>query len=543
MTFQFKPILAALLAASLLTACAASTDTPADTASGTAAVTDAQTESPTVPVTDAHRIVLDGDSATLNGIAVEVFDYTWHCDPSTVHDEVKNAPAEYHTGEAPSTEAAAYIDSDLPYYPLLPEEGFKKVKYDGETEWAYYYTDGENGGYIFATLPDLGRSLPTQMMHSADDAAANRVLHITKPGTYSVEGTWNGQIRVDLGDEDETFTDPEAKITLILNGVNVKCTVAPAIIFGSAYECDNEWESRDTHTADVDTSGAGVTVVIADGTDNTFDGQNVYRMLKTKYKDEDSTDAVKTQKKQRKTDAAFYSYVTMNIEGGEENTGKLNVISGFEGLDSELHLSLNGGIITVDSQDDGINVNEDNVSVVILNGADVTLNPAQGAEGDGIDSNGFVVINSGTLSVNGVRVPDSAIDSEDGITYNGGTVKVDGTEQTLTPGSVTREIGGRPDEGQGRPWMIEDFDLADFKAKVAALPDDATVDDVLAALGLDKMNDPNGDRPEMPNGETPPEMPNGGQTPPDMPNGGQTPPDMPNGETPPEMPNGDVSAR
>ena len=43
--------------------------------------------------------------------------------------------------------------------------------------------------------------------------------------------------------------------------------------------------------------------------------------------------------------AAFYSYVTMNINAEPENTGKLTVDSGFEGLDSELHLALNGGNI------------------------------------------------------------------------------------------------------------------------------------------------------------------------------------------------------
>lgn len=43
------------------------------------------------------------------------------------------------------------------------------MNYDGEREWAYYYTDGENSDYIFATLPDLGNSLPAQMMHSEEE--------------------------------------------------------------------------------------------------------------------------------------------------------------------------------------------------------------------------------------------------------------------------------------------------------------------------------------------------------------------------------------
>lgn len=457
---------------------------------------------------EAKVIKLSSDCAEIDGEKVEEFDYTWHCDPSVSHGEVENAPAEYYTGTKPETDAAAYIDHELYYFPELPEDGFKTVNYDGETEWAYYYTDGEHDDFIFATLPKLGAEFPSQMMHSEDEAAENKVLHITQPGTYVLEGEWQGQVWVDLGDKDDTFTDENAKVTLILNGVNINCSVAPGVVFYSAYECDNAWEDSDSHSQDVNTDNAGVTVVIADGTKNTVDGTNIFRMLKTKYKDEDSNDPVKLQKKMRKLDAAFYSYVSMNIEGGEEGTGILNVISGFEGLDSELHLSVNGGNIIINSQDDGINVNEDNVSVVFFNGGSVTLNPAQGAEGDGVDSNGYVVLNGGTVSVNGVVPPDSALDSENGIYYNTGTVIIDGEEQHFNADDVFNETGmmggagenGNPNapakpDGQPMGGGPADFDINDFKEKVAALGDDATFEDVMALLG-GNMQQPGGQKPE-----------------------------------------------
>lgn len=453
-----------------------------------------------------HSLVLRGDTAALDGVELERFDYTWHCDPGESHDEVKNAPAEYYTGTKPETDAAAYIDHALYYFPELPESGFQLVNYDGEREWAYYYTDGEHDEYIFATLPMLGNSVPTQMMHSPEEAAQNQVLHITQPGTYVVEGQWNGQIWVELGDPDDTFADPNAKVTLILNGVDISCTVAPGVVFYSAYECDNGWEDRESYSAEVDTSDAGVTVILADGTENTVTGTNIYRMLKTKYKDENSTDPVKTQKKMRKLDAAFYSYVTMNIDGQEEGSGSLTVNSGFEGLDTELHLSILGGNITINSQDDGINVNEDHVSVVSFLGGNVTINAAQGAEGDGVDSNGFIAVDGGTLNINGIRMPDSALDSEDGVLYKGGTVVIDGETQSYQAGSTFRETGmmggrdgfdrggfGRNDgmggqngfEG-GEPWMnaAGSFDIRQFKEAVAQLEDDATLEDVLALLGI-----------------------------------------------------------
>ena len=469
---------------------------------------------------NAQTLVLSGDTATLDGAGLEIFDYTWHCDPSAVHDEVDAAPAEYYTGTKPDTDAAAYIDHELYYFPALEERNFRLVNYDGENEWAYYYTDGENSDYIFATLPQLGNSLPTQMMHTEAEAAENQVLHITQAGTYILQGEWNGQIWVDLGDKDETFTDPNAKVTLVLDEVDISCTVAPGLVFYSAYECDNTWENTDDHTADVSTDDAGVTVIVADGTENSISGTNVFRLLKTKYKsDDDDTDAVKVQKKLRKIDGAFYSYVTMNICGEAENTGVLTVNGGFEGIDSELHLNFKGGNITVNSQDDGVNVNEDDVSVVLFTDGTITLNAAQGAEGDGVDSNGYIVINGGTVSVNGVVAPDSALDSEDGITYYGGTVLIDGVEQTYTAGDVFRETEGM-DGGFGGPMMGdpgragEDFDLKKFKEDVAALGDDATLNDILALLGWDERQPVNGQMPDM--GQRP-ELPQGGQMPPEKP--------------------------
>lgn len=481
-------------------------------------------------VPDAKMIELSDHTATIDGVQVTEFDYTWHCDPTVSHEEDDKAPAEYHTGTKPETDAAVYIDSDLPYYPSLPQEDFTLVNYDGEQEWAYYYKDGSNEDFIFATLPMLGGQFPSQMMHTAEEAAENRVLHITQPGIYQLQGTWKGQILVDLGDQDETFTDESAKVTLILNGADIDCTVSAGIMFYSVYECDNGWEDRTEYSVDVDTDHAGAVVYIADGTQNNVSGANVFRMLKTKYKNEDDTGAVPTQKKQRKTDGALYSYRTMEITGGKEGTGNLNVTSTFEGIDSELHLAFTGGNITVNSQDDGVNVNEDNVSVVKFCGGHVILNPAQGAEGDGVDSNGFALLQGGTLEVNGVRVPDNALDSECGIYYEGGTVIIDRQTQTYTPGTSFRESGIQSGMGQ-QPgnfpggFNADAFDLALFKEQVAALPEDATLEDVLALLGINLQ--PDGQM------QQPGQMPSDGQMPPDGQMPGQMPPD---GQTPPEKP-------
>ena len=380
-----------------------------------------------VSAQDDHVLVLENGTASLDGAPVPEYDYAWHADPSVVHDEVKDAPAEYYTGTEPSGEDAVYIAHDIFYYPEVPAEGFKKVRYDDDTEWVYYYPAEEYQDFIWANLPVQGSSVPLSMMHSEEDAWNNPVLHITQPGTYLLSGTWQGQILVDLGDQDETFSDPEAKVTLILNGVDVTCTVAPALIFYSVYEADNTWEERESYSPDVDITDAGAKVVLADDTENTFTGTNVYRMLKAKYKDPESTDAVKTQKKMRKTDAAFYSFRSMLIEGAEKGNGVLNVVSGFEGLDSELHLTINSGKVNIQSQDDGMNVNEDGVSVLTVNGGELHIVAGLGAEGDGVDSNGYLVVNGGIVISAAKPMSDSGLDSDFGSYVNGGYVVATGS--------------------------------------------------------------------------------------------------------------------
>ena len=264
---------------------------------------------------EAHTIVLSSagtsggysHSASLDGVAVEEYDYTWHADPGEAHGEVKNAPAEYYTGTKPDTDAAAYIAHDIFYYPELPAESFKRVQYDGEQEWVYYYTAEGYTDYIFATLPASGNTVPESMMHSEEEAYKNAVLHITQAGTYILKGEWHGQIWIDLGDPDDTFVDESAKVTVILDGVDVTCTVAPALVFYSVYECDNTWEDQSSWSYNVDTADAGANVIIADGTVNNFTGGNIYRMLKTTYKDGQEGKSVPVQKKMRKLDGAFYS--------------------------------------------------------------------------------------------------------------------------------------------------------------------------------------------------------------------------------------------
>ncbi len=241
------------------------------------------------------------------------------------------------------------------------------------------------------------------LLSDAEDADAHTVVHITKPGTYTLSGTLSlGQIAVDLGEEAKT--DKNAVVTLVLKNADITCTAAPAVIFYNAYECGSADEDSASKT--VNTKAAGANVKIADKSVNTLNGSYIDDVC----------------------EGALYSTVSMNIDGGRKGNGQLFVNAEFEGVSSELHLTINGGELYINSGNDGINTNCDNVSVTTINGGfvDVVVNGASG-EGDGIDSNGWIVINGGTVNAEACGISaDSGLDSDKGIFLNGGNIKANG---------------------------------------------------------------------------------------------------------------------
>ncbi|MBQ2943746.1 MAG: carbohydrate-binding domain-containing protein [Ruminococcus sp.] len=281
-----------------------------------------------------------------------------------------------------------------------------------------YYEEGKDFTYGEGSDEDA---------HSEEEALAHTVVHITKAGTYRLSGKLSkGQIAVDLGDSAKE--NPEAVVTLILDGVDITCEVAPAIIFYNVYECGSD--DADTASKDVDTTLTGANVIIADGSENTVNGSYVAKI----YKPDSivlSADgaSVEDASKLHKYDGAFYSKMSMNINGGEEGTGVLTINAENEGLDSELHLTINGGIININSGNDGINTNEDGVSVTTVNGGVLNIKvTGETGEGDGIDSNGWLVINGGEVKAQACSTSaDAGIDSDMGIHINGGTVVASGS--------------------------------------------------------------------------------------------------------------------
>lgn len=135
-------------------------------------------------------------------------------------------------------------------------------------------------------------------------------------------------------------------------------------------------------------------------------------------------------------------------------------ISAHEGLEAT-YVVINGGTIKIDATDDGINGanKSDKYSVKVeINGGDITINMGQG-DTDAIDSNGDFIINGGTITISG----QSSFDWDGTAELNGGTITVNG--EVIT--ELTNQFGG-------------------------AMPG-----------GMMPGGTPNGDAPQMSNGERP----------------------------------------
>ena len=320
--------------------------------------------------------------------------------PETTSPAVETAPAVIT--EVPEILYESRFDAVTEI--LLSDEGIA-VNGGSETEAVFtsqdiiYYEDRDTyaSGNPYVEGEDWER-------HSADEAAAHTVVNITAPGAYRISGKLSaGQIRVDLGSA--AYYEEDAVVELILSDADITCTVAPAILFLNTYECDGNW-SIDTARAEMDTSAAGANLILEGSSKVT--GSHVAKIFRDKEE----------EKKLWKQDGAIYSYMSMNVFG----PGSLELTADNEGLDTELHLALNGGDVSIYSDNDGINTNEDGVSVTTINAGNLTIFAGLGAEGDGIDSNGYLVINGGTVVSSAKPMADAGLDSDMGSYINGGTV-------------------------------------------------------------------------------------------------------------------------
>ena len=214
----------------------------------------------------------------------------------------------------------------------------------------------------------------------------NEVLSITESGTYILSGALNGQVSVSVNE----------KITLVLKGVTIESKNTHAIIIEKAYEIDQNNINVNSFSVNLDDVGARL--IIADGSENTVTGAN-----------------------SPNHDGAIHTCVSLLIAGETKGDGVLNVIGSGEGIETDKHLFIDGGVIRVVGQDDAISANLENKSIVYVKSGKILLNGGQGKEGDGIDCNGYIIIDGGEIISSAKAGMDSGLDSHH-TRINGGIV-------------------------------------------------------------------------------------------------------------------------
>ena len=281
----------------------------------------------------------------------------------------------------------------------------------------------------------------------------DNTIYIAYGGTYEISGTTTSNIVVDIEDDKD--------VNLILNNVNIKSSNAPIYIkegnanitlVGTSYiEYNKQYDENEevdaaiyasddliingTGSLEIKSNYAGIvskdTLTIEDGSyiiDAYDDGINVNDIVTI-----NNGNFTITAK-----DDGIHADGLLEI-----NNGTYKIIAA-EGLEAT-YVKINNGTIDIEASDDGINAGNksDDYSVIIeINNGDITIKMGAG-DTDGIDSNGDLYINGGTINVTG----QSAFDYDGKAEYNGGTLIVNG--------NVTNTITNQMMGGGMMPGMMD----------------------------------------------------------------------------------------
>lgn len=302
-------------------------------------------------------------------------------------------------------------------------------------------------------------------------------ISITAAGVYVISGSAeNCTITVNA--------DADAKVQIVLDGVSITNTDAPAIyvvsadkVFVTTTDSENTLSVTGAFTADGATNTDAVIFSKADlvlngtGTLNISSTANgvtskddlkvtggTYSITCTEDALEahdsiaiaDGTFTITTDKdglhsensEDNTAGSVYISGGTFTIQAGDDGIqgttvtqidGGTFTINAAEGIEGTTVL-INGGTISINASDDGINAAAKSTAYDVLitfNGGDTTIVMGSG-DTDAVDANGSIVVNAGSISITG----SSSFDYDVSGVINGGTVIVNGEQITTMPAAM-----------------------------------------------------------------------------------------------------------
>ena len=239
-------------------------------------------------------------------------------------------------------------------------------------------------------------------------AAEGSTVTVTAEGVYRITGSLSdGQIAVDAKD---------AKVVLILDGVDVTCSGSAALYVAEADK---------------------VTLFLAEGSENALTSEGEFTDPEGKIdaavfaKDDLTVKGTGTLTVRCETGHGIVSKDDLKIK-----SGSVTVTAAKKGLSGNDSVEIEGGSITVDSGKDAIHAeNADDASLGNVTISGGTLDLVSGS--DGIDASGSVTVEGGTLAI---RAADDAVRTDGTLSVSGGELTVIGCYEGLEASVI--EISG-----------------------------------------------------------------------------------------------------
>lgn len=226
-------------------------------------------------------------------------------------------------------------------------------------------------------------------------------------GTFSADGESNLDAVIFSKDDMTLNGKGSLNISSTANGVSSKDDLT---ITGGTYKISCSKDAFEAHDS----------IAVKDGT---FD-LDCRNGLKTEDKDDTGIGFICIEGGTFNIDAendAIHGTTVTQIDDGNLN---LNAVECIESTG----IVINNGTININSSDDGINASEKSSDYdvkVVINGGDITIKMGSG-DTDGIDSNGSIYVNGGTLDI----TAQSPFDYDNEGKLNGGSVTVNGEAVT-----------------------------------------------------------------------------------------------------------------